>query len=269
MSDNSGIEQSGWPLTAADRHWTQRQLFVVLLVAAAATWCYVIGEYVGYYLNLKMGFAAMTAGSMIGMLLVTLSVVPVATRYGIDSIAAAKPQFGNRGWIITVFLQYASIIGWNSFWCRSLDAVGTKAVGAGMLFACLSAFLGLVFGTLEDSGKSFRAGGYAGEFLANEMSEYLNRTGAVIVVLTLIVLSTILSTQFSFGRFFAALTEGVTGSASRGVEALNAWREERRRDKQRRGGARDIFHAGSLDETASLPQSGGTTQAGQAGRQEP
>jgi nucleobase:cation symporter-1, NCS1 family len=110
---NSTIDQSGWPLTKADRHWNQRQLFIVLLVAAAATWCYVIGEYVGYYLNLKMGFAAMTAGSMIGMLLVTLAVVPPATRYGIDSIASAKPQFGNRGWIITVFLQYASIIGWN------------------------------------------------------------------------------------------------------------------------------------------------------------
>jgi NCS1 family nucleobase:cation symporter-1 len=114
MNGEPGVDQSGWPLTRADRHWTQRQLFVVLLVAAAATWCYVIGEYVGYYLNLKMGFAAMTAGSMIGMLLVTLAVVPTATRYGIDSIAAAKPQFGNRGWIITVFLQYASIIGWNS-----------------------------------------------------------------------------------------------------------------------------------------------------------
>ncbi len=114
MSDNSGIEQSGWPLAKADRRWTQRQLFVVLLVAAAATWCYIIGEYVGYYLNLRMGAAAMTAGSMVGMLLVTLAVVPTATRYGIDSIAAAKPQFGNRGWIITVFLQYASIIGWNS-----------------------------------------------------------------------------------------------------------------------------------------------------------
>jgi nucleobase:cation symporter-1, NCS1 family len=114
MSDHASIEQSGWPLAKADRKWTQRQLFVVLLVAAAATWCYIIGEYVGYYLNLKMGAAAMTAGSMIGMLLVTLAVVPTATRYGIDSIAAAKPQFGNRGWIITVFLQYASIIGWNS-----------------------------------------------------------------------------------------------------------------------------------------------------------
>jgi NCS1 family nucleobase:cation symporter-1 len=107
------IEQSGWPLAKEDRQWNQRQLFVVLLVAAAATWCYIIGEFVGYYLNLKMGFAAMTAGSMIGMLLVTLAVVPTATRYGIDSVAAAKPQFGDRGWIITVFLQYVSIIGWN------------------------------------------------------------------------------------------------------------------------------------------------------------
>ena len=115
MSEKTqSVEQSGWPLTTHDRHWTQWQLFVVLVVAACATWCYIIGEYVGYYLNMRMGFAAMTAGSMIGMLLVALAVVPTATRYGVDSIASATPQFGNRGWIITVFLQYASIIGWNS-----------------------------------------------------------------------------------------------------------------------------------------------------------
>lgn len=156
-----GIEQSGWPLTAKDRHWTQWQLFVVLLVAAAATWCYIIGEYVGYYLNLKMGFAAMTAGSMIGMLLVTLAVVPAATRYGIDSIASAKPQFGNNGWLITVFLQYASIIGWNSllliFFGKSvsqlLTALGVAdAESAGLIvrvvsaMACLFVFLVLLRG---------------------------------------------------------------------------------------------------------------------------
>lgn len=108
------VDESAWPLLKSERSWGQLELWIVLLVAASATWCYIIGEYVGYYLNLKMGFASMTAGSMIGMLLVTLAVVPMATRYGIDSISSSKPQFGNRGWVITVFLQYASIIGWNS-----------------------------------------------------------------------------------------------------------------------------------------------------------
>ena len=41
--------------------------------------------------------------------------------------------------------------------------------------------------------------------LARELSEYLNRTGSMIVVVTLIVLAVILSTQFSFGRMLAAI----------------------------------------------------------------
>ena len=126
------------------------------------------------------------------------------------------------------------IVGWNYFWCRSLDAAGTKVIGAGLMFACLSTFLGLVLGTIQAAGKPFRAGGYAGEFLANLMSEYLNKTGAVIVVLTLIVLAVIMSTQFSFGRLFSAIIEGVHGGATRGLDAVHAWREERRREKQRR-----------------------------------
>lgn len=108
------VDKSAWPLLKSERSWGQFELWIVLLVAASATWCYIIGEYVGYYLNMKMGVAAMIAGSMIGMLLVTLAVVPSATRYGIDSISSSKPQFGNKGWVITVFLQYVSIIGWNS-----------------------------------------------------------------------------------------------------------------------------------------------------------
>ncbi len=108
------VDENAWPLLKSERTWGQFELGVVLLVAASATWCYIIGEYAGYYLNFKMGFAAMTAGAMIGMFLVTIAVVPSSTKYGIDSISSSKPQFGNRGWVITVFLQYVSIIGWNS-----------------------------------------------------------------------------------------------------------------------------------------------------------
>lgn len=118
-------DETNWPLMKSERTWGQIEIAIVLLVAAAATWCYIIGEYVGYYLNMKMGFAAMTAGSMIGMLLVTLAVVPAAGRYGIDSIVGTRPQFGSRGWIIPVFLQYTSIIGWN---CLLMIFFGKTAV---------------------------------------------------------------------------------------------------------------------------------------------
>ena len=126
--------ETAWPLLPDERTWQTRQLFIVLLVAASATWCYVIGEYVGYYLPLWPGFFAMTAGAMVGMLLVTLAVVPSSSRYGIDSIQAAVPQFGRNGWVVTVALQYLSIIGWNSllliFFGKSL-AEFLRAVGIG------------------------------------------------------------------------------------------------------------------------------------------
>ncbi len=139
--------------------------------------------------------------------------------------------FGYASYVIPAAMV---ITGWHYFWCRSLDAAATKATGAGLLVACISAFLSLIFGTLEVSGKAFRAGGYAGEFLASHMSEYLNRTGSIIVILTLIFLAIIMSTQFSFGRFFSAVIGAIRGSARRGIDAFQEWREERRREKQRR-----------------------------------
>jgi len=139
--------------------------------------------------------------------------------------------FGYASYLVPALMM---IIGWNYFWCRTLDAPGTKATGAGLLVGCMSAFLGLVFGTLDVAGKPFRAGGYAGEFLARAMSEYLNRTGSMIVLLTMIFLAIIISTQFSFGRFFAALIAAAKIGTVRGIDNLRAWREERRREKQRR-----------------------------------
>jgi DNA segregation ATPase FtsK/SpoIIIE, S-DNA-T family len=133
------------------------------------------------------------------------------------------------------FVPAAMVItGWNYFWCRSLDAAATKAIGALLLFVCISAFLSLTLGTLQVSGKPFRAGGYAGDFFATELSDYLNRTGSLIVVLTLIFLAIIISTQFSFGRFFAALLVAIRDGAVRSIDAFHERREERRREKQRR-----------------------------------
>jgi len=124
--------------------------------------------------------------------------------------------------------------GWQSFWCREVDAAGTKVSGAVLLFACVSAFLSLVFGSLEMAGKPFRAGGYVGDWLATALAGYLNRTGSVVLILTLILLAIIMSTQFSFGRLFKAIFASMVGGSARALASLREWREDRRREKQRR-----------------------------------
>jgi S-DNA-T family DNA segregation ATPase FtsK/SpoIIIE len=144
---------------------------------------------------------------------------------------ASMQVFGYASFVVPALL---AIGGWNFFWCRQLDAAYTKAIGAGLFFGCLSALLALIVGRTELNGRTFRAGGYVGEWIADMFTAYLNRPGAIIVVLTLTVLAVILATQFSLGRSFAAGIQGVISLAGRGVASFRAWREERRRDAERR-----------------------------------
>ena len=80
------------------------------------------------------------------------------------------------------------VLGWHYFWCRTLDAAYTKFIGAGLLFGCVSAFMSLAFGTTEIAGKTFRAGGFMGDRVAALLATYLNRTGSIILILTLLFL---------------------------------------------------------------------------------
>jgi S-DNA-T family DNA segregation ATPase FtsK/SpoIIIE len=125
------------------------------------------------------------------------------------------------------------VTGWHYFWCRALDAPYTKAFGAMLLVGCVSSFLSLAFGSLDVAGKEFRAGGYLGDFLAAGLSEYLNRTGSIILILTLLFLAIILSTQFSFGRLFAAIGQMIRDRSAAAIGSLRGWREQRRKDRQR------------------------------------
>jgi len=125
------------------------------------------------------------------------------------------------------------VIGWHYFWCRVLDAAYTKMFGAALLFACVSAFLSLAFGSLEVAGRPFLAGGYVGHGLAAGLAEYLNRTGSIILILTLLFLAIVLVTQFSFGRLFAVLAQFARDRAAMALAAMQARREEARRERQR------------------------------------
>ncbi len=59
------------------------------------------------------------------------------------------------------------------------------------------------------ANREILAGGYLGKVLASLLAEYLNKTGSIILILTLLFLSIVLSTQFSFGRLFGVLFQVV------------------------------------------------------------
>src|SRR3954469_5197383 len=123
------------------------------------------------------------------------------------------------------------VVGWHYFWCRAVDAAYTKLLGAALLFSCIASFLSLAFGTLDVGGKEFRAGGFLGDRLAAVLAEYLNRTGSIILILTLLFAAIILSTQFSFGRLFSALAQ-IAGERWTAVRvAMARRRDEKAREK--------------------------------------
>ena len=56
---SADADKSAWPLLPSERDWGAWRLAIALGTAATATWCYIIGEYVGYYLNFRQGSAAL------------------------------------------------------------------------------------------------------------------------------------------------------------------------------------------------------------------
>jgi S-DNA-T family DNA segregation ATPase FtsK/SpoIIIE len=126
-------------------------------------------------------------------------------------------------------------LGWHSFWCRRIDALYTKVTGLVLTVGCTASFLSLAFDVGAPPARTFRTGGYIGGWLGALLSEYLNRTGSIIVILTLLFLALILTTQLSFGRLFSATGAVVAQSYARLTRSLRDWWTDRRRERERRG----------------------------------
>ncbi len=146
----------------------------------------------------------------------------------------AELSFQVMGFASYLLPAVVATAGWQYFWCRPIDAFYTKATGIGLTFGCASAMLSLLVGSATAGSRTYEAGGFIGAVLAAWLTSYLNRTGAVIVIVTLVALAVVLTTQVSFGRLFSAGAGlAATGGAALRARAL-AWVDERRRVRQRR-----------------------------------
>ncbi len=114
--ERSAIHQAAegsWPVLPGERNWGLVGIFGVTISAGIAAWSYSIGGAVSWYLQAGLGTFAMIAGALVGMYFVTAAAMPVSVKYGIDTIASCKPQYGSVGSAFGIIAQFASIVGWN------------------------------------------------------------------------------------------------------------------------------------------------------------
>jgi len=122
------------PLLKSERTWRGGTLLSSSTSTAVATWCFVVGGTVAYYLDLISGALAMMAGILIGIGAILVSIVPVATKYGVDSALSSKAFMGSRGWYFSVILMFLTLAGWNTVLVVILGrAVAQILVTAGLV----------------------------------------------------------------------------------------------------------------------------------------
>ena len=156
------------------------------------------------------------------------------------------------------------VLGWHYFWCRPVEGAYVRTVGLGLTLACSASFLTLAFSAFDTAERPFRAGGYLGGWLAGLLAEHLDRTGSIILILTLLFLAVLLVTHVSFGQLLSRSIAGAARSGAALQDALLAGWRNRRRERDRRSGPARRERTGAP--TAPTPARAASPPAGRPGR---
>lgn len=102
------------PPAQRERSWGPLALFGNSASTAVATWCFIIGGYIAFYVPAGIGTVVILAGMLVGMFFIQLSTLPAATRYGIEAVRSTRPMLGARGSNLSLALVVLFTIGWNT-----------------------------------------------------------------------------------------------------------------------------------------------------------
>lgn len=128
------ISSATRPTLPGERTWSRLAATGLYASTAMATWCFIIGGYVAYYLDAASAIPIMIAGGLFGILLIYLALVPASTRYGVESIVSTRPALGVRGSILSLGLAALILIAWNAILLIFLGrAVSTILVTMGAI----------------------------------------------------------------------------------------------------------------------------------------
>ena len=116
-------------------------------------------------------------------------------------------------WIFVSFFGFASLLfptvllisGWNRFWGRDIEYFHTKLIGFVVLVLALPPLFALALGQVWIRGSLIAAGGYLGQEINAAVSGNMNTSGAVIVLVTSLLIGLLLATRISLAAVFLAL----------------------------------------------------------------
>jgi len=139
-------------------------------------------------------------------------------------------------WIFVSFFGFASfifpaallVIGWNRFWGRDLEFFHTKLIGFVIVALALPPLFDLAVGRVALRGSLILSGGYLGEEINRAERGNMNTSGAVIAIVTALLVGILLATRISLAAVFLALHQRLL-ALGRAVSLQWARLSERRR----------------------------------------
>lgn len=102
------------PLRSSERVYKTYGSFLWTCTAfSAATWAFLIGSFLPYVWDARIGSIGYLAGLMIGLAVMLLAAGLPPYKYGLDTIDGAKAAFGPIGVVVPMFGLLATCIGWS------------------------------------------------------------------------------------------------------------------------------------------------------------
>ena len=139
-------------------------------------------------------------------------------------------------WIFVSFFGFASlifpavllVIGWNRFWGRDLEFFHTKLIGFVIVALALPPLFDLGVGKVWLRGSLIASGGYLGQEINRTVSGNMNTSGAVIAIVTALLVGLLLATRISLAAVFLAIHQRLL-AIGRAIRLQWARLSERRR----------------------------------------
>ncbi len=144
-------------------------------------------------------------------------------------------------WIFVSFFGFASLLfpsvmlvgGWNRFWGREIEYFHTKLIGFVILALTMPPLFDLAIGKVWLRGSLILSGGYLGQQINNAVSGNLNTSGAVIALVTALLVGVLLATRISLAAVFLALHQQFLALGRTLSMHWARFSERRRKDKMK------------------------------------